>query len=261
MSAGSTQFLELGSPSLYGRIVPLRNLQSHQANFLGLFHVSPGGAQWREVAINDAITSASRRTTLYETPRSPRERSAVREFWSAQLEEKLAAYEAGRATFASDRQYQHDVMDLRARMNAAFPEVFLQHQIRTFEPGFRVAHAQKSLSLVLKHGWCNGTVEMPPHCVVDRRILRAANARQVEQRWTDVNTWEEHLEKMSIVEAAARLHEDWPLTLAEWELWAFAKQAPVPPSPIALEGRGASPSRSESYPAVLPEGRMVQLLS
>jgi hypothetical protein len=204
--------------------VPLRDLPDHQARFLDLFHIVPGAATWREVALNDAMTSASKRTRLYETPSSPQDRAAVRAVWRDLLEERLAAYEAGGAAFATDAQYQHDVMDLRTRMNAAFPGVFLQRQVRTFGPGFRVAHAQKSLSLVLKHGWCNGTVEIPPQCVVDRQILRVAGARQVDQRWTDVNTWDEHMEKTAIVGAAALRHADWPLTLAEWELWAYARR-------------------------------------
>lgn len=167
------------------------------------------------------MTSASRRTRLYEPPSNARVRAAVREFWGGLLDERLAAYEAGGVGFATVDQYQLDLFDLRTTMNDEFPGVFLQRQVGVFAPGFRIAHAQKSLSLVLKHGWCNGTVEMPPHCVVDRRVLRAAGANQTQARWSDVNAWGEHIDKIEMIAAAAARHRDGPLTLAEWELWAF----------------------------------------
>jgi hypothetical protein len=205
-------------------MVPLRNLPGRQADFLDLFNIAAGAATWRQVALDDAMTSASKRTRLYEMPSDPRVRATVRAFWRDLLRDRLEAYEAGGAAFATDAQYERDVMGLRATMNTNFPGVFLQRRLKSFDSGFRVAHAQKSLSLVLKHGWCNGVVEMPPQCVVDRRVLKVAGATQVERRWTDVNTWDEHLTKIDILAAAARRHADWPLTMAEWELWAFGRR-------------------------------------
>jgi hypothetical protein len=201
--------------------MPLHDLPDFQARFLQRFGINPGAANWRRIALNDAMTSSSRRTRLYEPPSDLRMRTMVREFWGARLEERLTAYEIGGAAFATEQQYQRDVLDLRLAMNQAFPGVFLVRQSGVFEPGFRVAHAQKSLSLVLKHGWCNGTVVMPPHCVVDRRVLATAGANQVLARWSDVNNWNAHLDKIAIIEAASLMHADRPLTLAEWELWAF----------------------------------------
>ncbi len=60
-----------------------------------------------------------------------------------------------------------------------------------------------------------------PHCVGGHRVLTTAGANQEQARWTDVNAWSNHLEKVATIEASAARHPDRPSSLAEWELWAF----------------------------------------
>jgi hypothetical protein len=56
---------------------------------------------------------------------------------------------------------------------------------------------------------------MPPQCPVDRVVLVAARAGELNSKWTDVNSIEAHRLKIKwLTEAAGREG----LELAEWEL-------------------------------------------
>ena len=118
---------------------------------------------------------------------------------------------------ASSEKYEADLVRLQTHMNRGYGQFFRQarHPKFGYEPGFRISHAQKSLSLVLKHFWCLDLVAMPPQCPVDRPALVAARAGELNSKWTDVNSIAAHKYKMQfLAEAAAKEN----LTIAEWEL-------------------------------------------
>jgi len=87
--------------------------------------------------------------------------------------------------------------------------------------GFRVSHAQKSLSLTAKHAWINGVIPMPPFSVIDRIILDRASAitgRGWVRPWTHVNDieeWQAHFDL--ILQAAGKM------PVAAWELIQFER--------------------------------------
>ncbi|MFC6523179.1 hypothetical protein ACFQAT_28865 [Undibacterium arcticum] len=88
------------------------------------------------------------------------------------------------------------------------------------ECGYRIAHAQKSLSLVLKHMWCHGFLTNPPPvCVIDSIILRAAAGRGAATHrvpWTRVASLKAYREHLAICKCAAGGHQ-----IAIWELFVF----------------------------------------
>jgi hypothetical protein len=96
--------------------------------------------------------------------------------------------------------------------------VFYQTVHKGYGAGFRIAHAQKSLSLVLKHYWCNNVIAEPPCCPVDRRILTIAGDRQ--PKWTDLDHMNDYRTKLGILRCAAQRDPVGP-SLAEWELVNF----------------------------------------
>jgi len=87
--------------------------------------------------------------------------------------------------------------------------------------GFRVSHAQKSLSLIAKHAWINGVIPMPPISVIDRIILNRASTitgRGWIRPWTHVNDieeWQAHFDL--ILQAAGKM------PVAAWELIQFER--------------------------------------
>jgi hypothetical protein len=56
---------------------------------------------------------------------------------------------------------------------------------------------------------------VPPECPVDRPILVASRAGELNSKWTDVNSIAAHQVKMGFIASAASKHD---LQIAEWEL-------------------------------------------
>ena len=155
------------------------NLAAEKTKFLnkpafGL--TTPQQAGWQEIAFRDAMTSASRRARLYRKGLAQRQRDNVRVGWQAQLALLVTGYVANGSQCATQQQFFVDVGALQQFMNANYASFFHTATTATagYAPGFRIAHAQKSLSLVLKHFWCNGVLSEPPCCPVDRSVLVCA---------------------------------------------------------------------------------------
>jgi hypothetical protein len=90
-------------------------------------------------------------------------------------------------------------------MNKHFSLAFRQekHPKYSTDPGFRISHAQKSISVFLKHLWCMDIIPQPPQCPVDRMILERAGRRYPDTKWGYVNTIEEHMKKIKHLQDAA----------------------------------------------------------
>ena len=193
--------------------MPLEDLADQQARFLRRFGADQGADVARVRALQDAIASAVVKNALYAPAATASNRHDAGVGWRQMLETIAAEY----VEPASVEKYEADLVRLQAHMNRGFGQYFRQvrHPKFGYEPGFRISHAQKSLGLVLKHYWCLGLVAMPPECPVDRPVLVAARAGELNSKWTDVNSIAAHQFKMGfLAEAAAK--ED--LSIAEWEL-------------------------------------------
>lgn len=196
-------------------------LLAEQSAFLAKFGLTPRQRGWQAEAYRDAITSATRRARLYRKGLTQAQRNAVRQGWRAQLAQMVGAYVVNGPTFATQAQFLTDIATLRQFMNANYGSNFDNVTVGGYPPGFRIAHAQKSLSLVLKHYWCHGVVVAPPCCPVDRRILVVAGAAARDARWTDIDSLPAYLGKLALLSAAAATSPFAPISLAEWELEAF----------------------------------------
>ena len=126
--------------------------------------VSRGGDE--SAVIQDAINSSVRRNRTYVNGPTFSSRSKIRDAWAAQLQERAAKY----ATSRSLDVFVDDIVSLANFMNSEFPAAFASS-------GFRIAHAQKSLALYLKHLWCRGDLATPPACPVDRLMLTQRKPR------------------------------------------------------------------------------------
>jgi hypothetical protein len=177
----------------------MKRFQREKARFLRRYNSSGSTI----VALRSAINAAVQHNPLY---RSGSRRFDVRAFWKAELERIAIRY----ADPQSKAEFAHDITELRRRMRRRFGSQFLKS-------GFRVSHAQKSLSVFLKHCWCLGLIDMPPACPIDRRILRAVTPRPTPA-WTTVDSVKEHRRMLNRVAAVARSEG---LEIAEWELLTF----------------------------------------
>jgi hypothetical protein len=168
-----------------------------------------------EKALSSAISAAVQHNSLYKKEATSEEKESIRCKWMAILKQKQKDYENEQTI----EKYENDIKELRDLMNEIFSKSFLSEPHPKFktEPGFRISHAQKSLSVFLKHLWCMGAVATPPQCPVDARILAIAGKKYPDTKWGYVNSIDEHREKISVLEAA----KEGSQLLAEWELEQF----------------------------------------
>jgi len=174
-------------------------------------------------ALDKAINASVQLNPLYKNVLDPdirrarnirRARSeAVRRRWKAYLIELIPRYKSKQCV----SNYERDIENLKQLMNKEFLRNDESGAFRP--PGFRISHAQKSISVFLKHLWCMCEVATPPQCPVDRQILE--KARCPDPRWTYVNSICEHRKKIRCLEEA-KAKDDPDEPLAKWELRQFA---------------------------------------
>lgn len=145
----------------------------------------------------------------------------MRSGWGSKLRELADRYLGDVPGATTRAHFENDLVLLKSFMNAVYADRFWAVEVNGYGPGFRIAHAQKSLSLLLKHYWCNGIMSEPPCCPVDRRILRLANAGAVDAVWTKLNDLDHYRAKLAMLSSASEASSLAPISLAEWELEAF----------------------------------------
>jgi hypothetical protein len=201
--------------------IPATRLQQEKATFLQKFQLKPKQQGWKETALRDAVRTSSRRTHLYRPRTTQAERNLVREAWFEELKRLSDLYATNGIGFSTQARFDADLLTLRSFMNSMFDEYFQTDVVKGYPPGFRIAHAQKSLSVMLKHIWCNDGMEEPPCCPLDRPILLLAGAKGSMAKWTDLDALDSYHEKLERLHTASLTFPIQPISLAQWELLAF----------------------------------------
>jgi hypothetical protein len=201
--------------------IPAKRLRREKEAFLRKFNLKPKQQGWKETALRDAVASSSRRAHLYRPGTTQAERDLVREGWFQELTRLSDLYATYGIAFSTQVRFDADLLTLRSLMNSTFDEYFETDVVKGYPPGFRIAHAQKSLSVMLKHLWCNDGMEEPPCCPVDRRILMIAGAKGTTAKWTDLDNLDSYHEKLERLHTASLRFPIQPISLAQWELLTF----------------------------------------
>lgn len=113
----------------------------------------------------------------------------------------------------NSEQYENSFLQLQIEMNAKWGEHIY----------FRLSHAQKGLSVYMKHLWCMRKISEPAQCPVDKVILSEItknNAYKCLQNkaWTKIDSISEHQEIILAIESIAVTAKK---TIAQWELDTF----------------------------------------
>ena len=171
-----------------------------------------------DVACSMAIKAALGHNSLYDPKATNKQRNLVRIEWESHLKYILKKYKNIQVV----KTYESDIEDLKSIMNSKFSHVFrsVPHPKFATDPGFRISHAQKSISVFLKHAWCMGLVDNPPQCPVDRIILSSPGIKCGNPKWGYVNSIHEHRIKIKyLTDVSLGIHG--LCSLAEWELVTF----------------------------------------
>lgn len=165
------------------------------------------------------VIAATQRSHLYTPNNDNRD---IRQEWEHQLRLLSEKYINECQSY---EVFLQDIVDLKRHMNDTFADRFINGR-QGFDNEFRIAHAQKSLSICLKHLWVRGELgnHCPPVCPIDGIVLKHARCYD---SWTKVNSIGDRIIEagnlqrgynthLNIVrEAAKREHYS---CLAEWEL-------------------------------------------
>jgi len=111
-------------------------------------------------------------------------------------------------------EYECAFVSLKDEMNLEFKKYLS-------DEGFRISHAQKGLSVYMKHLWCMGIISEPPQCPVDKTILtEIATGEEYKTfgniRWTKINDITCHRSIMSVIQKISG-----EKSIARWELDNF----------------------------------------
>lgn len=184
----------------------IKELSAAQREFLHECSVVVSGTEFENVekAARKGVQAASQRSRLYSKNTDKRE---IGDYWVERLRSISEDYKKPQ-TFC---KFLEDVLKLKEDMNNKFPDSF-DCGVDGYAPRFRLAHAQKSLSVCLKHLWCMDIIPEPPMCPIDRGILWKVG---IHDCWTKLDeeclyeSW-----KNAVWQAAEVKH----LSITQWEL-------------------------------------------
>lgn len=166
-----------------------------------------------ELALTSGVKAAVQRNILYSPTLPQRERNMIVKFWKKEL--MNIYYEYIQIEAMNDELYEQFIMNLKNRMNERYNFAFIHNKIG-YDNGFRISHAQKSISVFIKHLWCMNLIKLPLQCPVDRIILTIIGYVYPDNKWGYINSIEIHREKIKFI----REHCN-PQDIAVWELGAF----------------------------------------
>ncbi|WP_138485388.1 hypothetical protein [Dyadobacter bucti] len=165
-----------------------------------------------ENAMDKSINASVSRNDTYASHTKDWQRGMVKDFWSKQVIDISAKY----ATQVQTKEtFDNDIMFLKRIMNETYGELFEGSN-------FKISHAQKSLSVYLKHLWCMRLSLVPPRCPVDRQILKVAGAPQNMIPWTEVDDIKIYRGHCNLLAQKANVEKF--ENVACWELVKFSPQ-------------------------------------
>lgn len=165
------------------------------------------------------IIAAIQHGYLYTPNLLLEKRNKIKFFWENQLVKLSEKYKNKQTleTFISD------IIELKNVINEKYKDE-LNNGHSEYDNGFRVAHAQKSLSICLKHLWCHEIIkDVPPVCPIDSNILYAKGV-DIRKSWVKCNNIEDNNEEKysgyrsqikKVIELSKKKGFDYA---AQWEL-------------------------------------------
>jgi hypothetical protein len=156
--------------------------------------------------MSNAIISALQHNKTYRPgtgdPLRPRFRSALANIMRQESQVYLQA--------VSDDQHCAVIRTISDSLSQSFSDGLIGGR-------FRYGTAQKALNLYLKFLWRLGRIPTPPHCPVDRIVLKKGG---IDAMWTKSDSEAEYRRWIETLRRKAR-----PLSLADWEYQVWPRGA------------------------------------
>lgn len=186
-------------------------LAAAKLKFMSRYSQMVDGRWDRDLALTSGIKAAAQHNALYARSTPVERRNGIRADWKSMLLELSGKY----CATVDDGAYEADLEVLVGNMNGRHGKYLRGEEELPLgcATGFRISHAQKSLSVYLKHLWCMDAVSEPPQCPIDSYVLRKLG---IPGTWTRIGTIEEHRQIVQAMRSNVGSQ-----SLAQWELLAF----------------------------------------
>jgi len=167
-------------------------------------------------ALSKAISASVQHNSLYKSGLNYEKKKRFRKDWEIWLKNKSTEYKYD----VTLEDFKKDFQELVAYMNQNYSNYFRTevHPRFNYDPGFRISHGQKSLSVFLKHLWSMNKIKEPPACPVDRIVLQRLGKTGADAKWTHVNSINLYNKQLGYIESAAL---ESGLTIAQFEILLF----------------------------------------
>jgi len=157
-------------------------------------------------AMRNSLRAALQHNKTYATGTTTTEREAFRRAWAVLIVEAAKKYKQP----VTDEEHCHTISKIVQTLSERFSRILIGGRLR-------FGTSQKAFNLYLKFLWCLGSLPKPPHCPIDRIVLRTAG---LAGSWTQSNCATEY---MKWVNALRRYVA--PTTLADWEYAQWNRNA------------------------------------
>ena len=155
-----------------------------------------------QVALSNTQSASFQRGYVYNPQASSQERGVfVKEFLN-----KLRELEVKYSRPVSEKDHILNIQVFADDLSKRFPDVL-------FKGKFRIGISQKAVNLYLKFLWCYGYIPEPPHCPIDRVILKKISS---PKNWTMIDKIEEYEEIISTLKTCCG-----DTSLSQWEYDLF----------------------------------------
>lgn len=199
-------------PFNYAFMSKCKLLLDAKREFLARCHViiSENERENFQTAARKGVQAASQRSHLYSPNATNANKVEIAGYWV----ERLMAISEDYKNPQTFCKFLEDVLGLEKDMNLRFPDMFANgaNGANGYAQKFRLAHAQKSLSVSLKHLWCMDIIPEPPMCPIDRGILGKVGVYECWTKLDDVCVYESW--KNAVWKTASERN----MSMSEWEL-------------------------------------------
>lgn len=150
-------------------------------------------------AIQNSIVAAFQHNKVYNGNPGLADREELRRVLRSEIRDLASGYSA---TIA-EAKHCKNISSLADSITRQFARILLGGR-------FKIGTAQKAFNLYLKFLWCLGSHPTPPHCPLDRSILKKVSVYKAWTKMDCIDTYKTWMEKIG--EKASSQ------SIAEWEL-------------------------------------------
>lgn len=163
----------------------------------------------KKIILGVSIQAAFQRGNIYA---SPTLRDKDRKELKNSIKEELQKISRDYINTISEKKHIENIKLLSKAITKKHKEKLKKNKLR-------IGSAQKLLNVYLKFLWRLGEIEEPPHCPIDRIVLKEIKD---DSNWTDLDSIKKYNRIISKIRG--RFHNK-TQTLAKWELELWNKKA------------------------------------